>query len=132
MTERTACTLPGAIISLQPLWASGRRLARSCSLNPGNVSPAHGHHGVHHPLRGGAIRILQRGNQGARHDLPGKTPTVLAPAARAFAVAISGDGSLALIPVSTCADKGPLQDQLNSRSMTVRHAGSDPDFAANE
>jgi hypothetical protein len=42
--------------------ASVCRLARACSLNLGNVDPAHGHHGVHRPLGGDSIRILQRGN----------------------------------------------------------------------
>jgi hypothetical protein len=37
-------------------------MARSCSLNLSNVDPAHGHHGVYRPLRGGAIRILLRRN----------------------------------------------------------------------
>src|SRR5207302_4615711 len=75
----------------RPPSASGYRLARSCSLDLGNVDPVHGHHGLHRPLRGGAIRILQRRHQDSRHDLPREAPTVPAPAARAFGAAILDD-----------------------------------------
>src|SRR5208283_2186995 len=89
-------------------WASGCCMAQSCSLNFSNVDTAHGHHGVHRPLRGGAIRILQRGNQGSRHDLPRKAPAVLAPAALAFAAAILDNR----IPVAVglCLIVGPYQE----------------------
>ncbi len=50
--------------------ASGHLLSRPRRLDPGDIDPAHGHHGVHRPLRGGAIRVVQRGDQNSRHDLP--------------------------------------------------------------
>src|SRR5262249_50814220 len=66
-------------------------VARSCSFDLGDVDPAHGHHGVHRPLRGGTIRILQRGDQGSWHDLPGKTPAILAPTTLALTAAVLND-----------------------------------------
>src|SRR5688500_13354831 len=58
----------------------------------GDVDLFHLHHRVEVALGGGGIRIGIRLRQGDGRDLPGQSPFVLAPAARALLPAVADDG----------------------------------------
>ena len=63
----------------------------SSSLNRRDVDLPHRQHRFHHALRRGTIRIGHGFDQHARCDLPGKAPTIPAPAALAFFTAVAND-----------------------------------------
>ena len=61
-------------------------------LDCGNVNLFHLHHRIERPLGGIGIGIVDRSRQGDRRNLPGQSPFVLAPAARALLTAVADDG----------------------------------------
>src|SRR4028119_929429 len=62
------------------------------SLDPGNVDPAHRHHGFECSPGRRPVRIAVGPQQRTGRDLPRKAPSILAPAASAFLPAIADDG----------------------------------------
>ena len=90
----------------------------SCGIDPGDVDLLHLHHRLERPLRLRAAGGHRLG-QGARRDLPGNAPLVLAPAAFAFLAAIADDG----VPVAV----GLLLivgGDLEGKRLAVREHGS--------
>jgi len=73
-------------------WARHVTSAGACLLDGGDVDPAHRHHRLEHPLRGGAIGICHPVGQRTRGDLPRQPPPVLAPTAGAGRAAVVQNG----------------------------------------
>src|SRR5438552_18124306 len=84
-----------------PLWSRDARVEEATStaarrLDCSDVDLFHLHHRIERALGGSGIGIGDRFRQGDRRDLPGQTPFVLAPAARAFLAAVAAY----LVPVA--------------------------------
>jgi hypothetical protein len=68
------------------------RLPCDSRFNRRNVDFLHRHHGIHCTLHRSLVRVLHRGEQRPRNDLPGVSPAVLTPAAIALDAAVVDDG----------------------------------------
>src|SRR5207342_2016385 len=86
-----ACMIPSSERNTAPVSLRIGGLAVGRGLDLGDVDLLHRHHRLECPP--GTVAALGREfDQQARRDLPGKAPSVLAPAAHALFAAIFGDG----------------------------------------
>src|SRR5687768_12731482 len=86
-----ACMTPSSDWKTAPVSLRIDGFSALGGLDPGDVDLLHRHHRFHDPLGGRLVGIFHSFHQGARHDLPGKAPLVLAPAAFAFLPAVADD-----------------------------------------
>src|SRR5215208_7932904 len=84
-----ACITPSSDWNTAPVSLRIDGLALQRGLDLGDVDLPHRHHRFERPLGRRPVGIVHCLEQHARSDLPGKTPLIFAPAARAFLAAIA-------------------------------------------